>query len=112
MNKDIFNYLNQYFEYKVNSTATEIARINKFYKNLDNLFDKKKLTLEEKDLIVEDMSSLIDYVIKKLSECPYLEIHIRKVIKNTITKVVEKKQPSIEAIGFHIDDDSDFADLD
>lgn len=41
MNKDIFNYLNQYFEYKVNSTATEIARINKFYKNLDNLFDKK-----------------------------------------------------------------------
>lgn len=106
MNKDIYTFLYEYFEKTTNSTNRQIANVNKYFNNV-NRFEKEGLISgSQKDLIIEDMCCLVGYALKIISDCPYLEIHLRKIYKNTqLRKSCRKK--SVDAIGFQYDSDDE-----
>ena len=79
MNKEIYNYLNSYFEGRI-ELSTEKNKLSKHFYNLERFVKSGLLTQEQQDLIVSDMCNLMNYTIKVLSKCPAIEIHLMNLV--------------------------------
>ena len=109
MKNEIYNYLGNYFDTKTNSTQYEVERLNKHFKNLERFLKSGLITEEQKDLLVADMCTLIDYVVKVISKCPNLEIHLKNIIKEPKHRI-RKEKTYTQAIGFEYPTEEDYDD--
>lgn len=78
MQNIIFEFLYEYYIRKVNDNRQLLDYEHELSKNIDNLFDQNKITNEESDLLTEDMNKTVEFVIKVISNCPFIEININQ----------------------------------
>lgn len=108
MKNDVFNYLLSYFEEQQNKKR-EIEKSAEYFKTTERLVKSRRLTIDDKDALIDDICGAMRYAIECISTCPYLEIHIRKIIKNTTPRPRKPKQlPELApAIGFQYEEPED-----
>lgn len=74
----IFLYLRDYFGNLIEEDKEISKECDSFFEPANALYDLKKITLEENDLICDNMCALIEFVLFTISGCPNIEIHIDK----------------------------------
>ena len=112
MNRDIYDYLYHYFDKTTNSTDKQRENLNKHFKTINRLLNENILSDGLADLLIDDMCKVMQYVLKIISDCPYLEIHIRKVYKNIPQPRTPRQKTNIDAIGFEYNPVDEELDID
>lgn len=72
MNKIIYDIISDYYEKELEKRT--IKENDKFFKNVDLLYEQKRITLNELDNILSDFYGYLDDFIKILCKCPYIQI--------------------------------------
>ena len=106
MKNELFNYLKKY-----------VPKCNSYFNFVSNLQTIGKITLDEEDKLISDICEFSEYILYKACECPYLELHIKSIIKNKpgrkhSNKNSNKDFSSTYAIGFVADEDEPLIDED
>lgn len=74
MNKYIYNILTTY--YRDCTASNHIQDIDFTYKTINNLYNRGKITKEERESIFEDVTKTLDTALKIISDCPFINISI------------------------------------
>lgn len=72
MNNIIYDILNKYFEKEIEKRT--ITENDKFFKNVDLLYEQKRITLNELDSILTDFYNYLDDFVKIVSKCPFIQV--------------------------------------
>ena len=108
MTNEVYDYLKNYFDKTTNASERQIQKVNSYFKNFDRFQKQGLLSDSQKDLLIEDMAKCMYYVIQVISECPNLEIHLKRVIKNKASSSRRNaKKEEINAIGFEYEPDEE-----
>ena len=82
MQNVINSFLSKYFDNAINKNKTLLCEFDKFFEFSNNLEKEKRITDGESNEFVNNLSELVEFVIKVVSECPYIEININDKNKN------------------------------
>lgn len=84
MDKEIIKeFLTKYFYNVLDKNNSITTKCNAFYDTANELYDLKKISLEENELLVESISNMIYFIIDIISKCPGLSIEISNKYKNS-----------------------------
>ena len=108
MSNMINEFMRQYFFKNANDT-----KVDSFYGNINNLYRRHKISLEELDNVCNDISNAVEYVIKILSKCPNIEITLKNASKpQVIYRKPRQPKTYTSAIGFDYDPSEEELSLD
>lgn len=79
MNLLIYNFLLDY--YKIESTSLNIDKNRFAIDYIEKMYINKKITMKERNELLINVKETILYVIKVLSECPYININLNNYTK-------------------------------
>ncbi len=79
MNLLIYNFLLDY--YKIESTNLNIDKNRFAIDYIEKMYINKKITMRERNELLINVKETILYVIKVLSECPYININLNNYTK-------------------------------
>lgn len=99
MNKYILEFLECYVDRETNKQSG-VRKVNKYFKYLNKLCKSNVLDDGQCDLIAQNMIDYGNYIIKLLSQCPYLEIRLSQPMQQTIIHKYPTPKRGSDAIGF------------
>lgn len=79
MNLLIYNFLLDY--YKIESTSLNIDKNRFAIDYIEKMYIDRKITMKERNELLINVKETILYVIKVLSECPYININLNNYTK-------------------------------
>ena len=75
-NNQIFKTLLEYFDFATSEIETLKEECEKIYSFPDKLWQDKKISMEEMDYLLYDLSEMIDFTLKIVSICPFVNLTI------------------------------------
>lgn len=108
MSNMINDFMRQYFLKNASDN-----KVDSFYHNINNLYRRHKISLEELDKVCSDVSNAIEYTIKILAKCPNIEVTLKNVSKpQVVYRTLRQPKTNLDAIGFEYTPDDDEPTID
>lgn len=103
MSNMINDFLTQYF---LNNASDN--KVDSFYNNINDLYKRHKISLEELDKVTNDITNYASYIIKVLSKCPNLEITLKNINKiQVVHRMPRQPKTNLDVIGFEYSEDEE-----
>ena len=105
MSNMINDFMRQYFLKNANDD-----KVDSFYHNINNLYRRHKISLEELDKVCNDITNAVEYAIKIISKCPNIEVILKNASKpQVIYRTPRQPKQNVDVIGFEYTSDDDLA---